>query len=78
MDYPIMRADNMPKIILQHHVAPCQNNPLGVKGAGESGIAGALPSSINAILHALGSQGVVDMDLPFTPNRVWDALQKKT
>ncbi len=78
MDYPIMRADNMPKIILKHHVAPCQNNPLGVKGAGESGIAGALPSSINAILHALGSQGVVDMDLPFTPNRVWDALQKKT
>ena len=78
MDYPIMRADNMPKIILQHHVTPCQNNPLGVKGAGESGIAGALPSSINAILHALGSQGVVDMDLPFTPNRVWDALQKKT
>ena len=78
MDYPIMRADNMPKIILQHHVAPCQNNPLGVKGAGESGIAGALPSSINAILHALGSQGIVDMDLPFTPNRIWDALQKKT
>ena len=78
MDYPIMRADNMPKIILQHHVTPCQNNPLGVKGAGESGIAGALPSSINAILHALGSQGIVDMDLPFTPNRIWDALQKKT
>ena len=78
MDYPIMRADNMPKIILQNHVTPCQNNPLGVKGAGESGIAGALPSSINAILHALGSQGIVDMDLPFTPNRVWDALQKKT
>ncbi len=57
---------------------PCRNNPLGVKGAGESGVAGALPSSVNAILHALSFQGVQEMDMPFTSERVWVALSEAT
>jgi carbon-monoxide dehydrogenase large subunit len=54
---------------------PCTTNPLGVKGAGESGVAGALPSGVNAVLDALASRGVAHVDLPFTPHRVWRALQ---
>lgn len=74
MDYPMPRADMMPKIVLGHHEVPCTTHPLGVKGAGESGVAGAWPATVNAILHALGTKGVRHMDIPFTPNRVWSAL----
>jgi carbon-monoxide dehydrogenase large subunit len=77
MDYPLPRADMLPPITLGHHEVPCLNNPLGVKGAGESGVAGSMPSAINAILHALSYRGVKSMDMPFTSNRVWDALTKK-
>jgi len=78
MDYPMPRADMLPPITLGHHEVPCLNNPLGVKGAGESGVAGSIPSSINAILHALSYRGIKAMDMPFTSNRVWDALSKNS
>ena len=76
MDYPIPRADMLPPITLGHHEVPCLNNPLGVKGAGESGVAGSMPSAINAILHALSYRGVKTLDMPFTSNRVWAALSQ--
>lgn len=76
MDYPIPRADTLPPITLGHHEVPCLNNPLGVKGAGESGVAGSMPSAINAILHALSYRGVKTLDMPFTSNRVWAALNQ--
>jgi len=76
MDYPMPRADMLPPITLGHHEVPCLNNPLGVKGAGESGVAGSIPSAINAILHALSYRGVTSMDMPFTSNRVWTTLSE--
>jgi carbon-monoxide dehydrogenase large subunit len=75
MDYPMLRAADLPPMRLAHHVEPCTTNPLGVKGAGESGVAGSLPSGVNAVLHALSSRGVTHLDLPMTPPRVWAALQ---
>jgi carbon-monoxide dehydrogenase large subunit len=47
-----------------------------VKGAGESGVAGALPSAVNAVLDALGTRGVGALDLPMSPSRVWAALRE--
>ena len=76
MDYPMPHAGLFPTPAIGHHVAPCTTNPLGVKGAGESGVSGALPSAVNAILDALSVRGVKEMDLPFTPGRVWAALQR--
>jgi carbon-monoxide dehydrogenase large subunit len=76
MDYPVPRADDLPSFRVAHHVAPCRTNPLGVKGAGESGVAGSLPSAINAVLDALAARGVRHLDLPMTPSRVWAALQE--
>ena len=76
MDYPMPRADTVPPMTIVHHSVPCTTNPLGVKGAGESGVAGALPSAINAILHALSHAGVTQLDLPFTSERVWQALRQ--
>jgi carbon-monoxide dehydrogenase large subunit len=75
MDYMIPRADDLPWIATGHHVAPCRTNPLGVKGAGESGVAGSLPSAVNAVLDALATRGVRHLDLPMTPARVWAALR---
>jgi carbon-monoxide dehydrogenase large subunit len=75
MDYMLPRADDLPPLRVGHHAVPCTTNPLGVKGAGESGVAGALPSAVNAVLDALASRGVRELDLPMTAARVWAALQ---
>jgi len=77
MDYAMPRADDLPMLALGHHVARCTTNPLGAKGAGESGVAGSLPAGVNAVLDALASRGVTHLDMPMTPQRVWRALQDK-
>jgi carbon-monoxide dehydrogenase large subunit len=76
MDYPMPRAADVPPLSVYHHVVPCTTNPLGAKGAGESGVAGSLPSAVNAVLDALRHRGVSHLDLPMTPQRVWSALQQ--
>jgi len=48
---------------------------LGVKGIGESGTVVATPALHSAILDALAPFGVVHLDLPASPERVWRALQ---
>ncbi|MBI3434513.1 MAG: xanthine dehydrogenase family protein molybdopterin-binding subunit [Proteobacteria bacterium] len=75
MDYAMPRADDVPALAVVHHCVPCTTNPLGAKGAGESGVAGALPSAVNAVLDALAARGVAHLDLPMTPARVWAALR---
>jgi carbon-monoxide dehydrogenase large subunit len=74
MEYMLPRADDLPALRVGHHGVPCTTNPLGVKGAGESGVAGALPSAVNAVLDALSSRGVRELDMPMSPSRVWAAL----
>jgi len=76
MDYPMPRASDLPMLKLGHHVAPCTTNPLGAKGAGESGVAGSLPAGVSAVLDALAARGVTHLDMPMTPLRVWEALHK--
>jgi carbon-monoxide dehydrogenase large subunit len=76
MDYAMPRADLMPEIGTTLEEVPCKTNPLGVKGIGESGTIGAPPTVINAIIDALGPLGVRDIDMPATPPRVWEAVQR--
>jgi len=76
MDYRMPRAADVPQIAVLHHSVPATTNPLGAKGAGESGVAGAIPSAINAICDALATRGVKPIDLPYTPARVWQALRQ--
>ena len=78
MDYMVPRADDLPALRVGHHGVLCTTNPLGVKGAGESGVAGALPSAVNAVLDALGTRGVRELDLPMSPARVWATLHVST
>jgi carbon-monoxide dehydrogenase large subunit len=75
MDYAMPRADNIPHIDFRWNEIPCRNNPLGIKGAGEAGSIGAPPAVINAIIDALTPYGVRHIDMPATPQAVWNTIQ---
>jgi len=76
MDYALPRAVAAPDFVTEHHPVPCKTNPLGTKGCGEAGCAGALVSIMNAIVDALSEYGIRHIEMPATPQRVWDAIQK--
>jgi len=75
MDYALPRADDLPDIEVDFIEIPCTTNPLAVKGAGEAGAVGSPPAVINAIVDALRPAGVQTIDMPATPERVWDAIR---
>ena len=77
MDYAVPRADNTPFIEFTSHPVPATTNPLGVKGCGEAGCAGALPSVMNAVVDALSVYGIKHINMPATPHAVWQAIQQK-
>jgi aerobic carbon-monoxide dehydrogenase large subunit len=75
MDYALPRATDAPPFVLAEHPVPAKTNPLGVKGCGEAGCAGALTSVMNAVIDALADRGIRHLDMPLTPFRIWQALQ---
>ena len=75
MDYALPRADELPRFETARTVTPCPHNPLGVKGAGETGTIGATPAVVNAVIDALWPLGVRHLEMPLTPQRVWQAIQ---
>src|SRR5215470_2790836 len=74
MDYAMPRAADLPNFVTEHHPVPATTNPLGVKGCGEAGCAGALVAVPNAIIDALSDLGIRHLDLPMTPEKVWRAI----
>ena len=74
-DYALPRADDLPFVPFESEPHPATTNPLGVKGCGEAGCAGALPSVMNALVDALRERGVSHINMPATPQRVWQALR---
>jgi carbon-monoxide dehydrogenase large subunit len=75
-DYAMPRAAVLPNVEAELEEVPCKTNPLGVKGIGESGTIGAPPTVINAVLDALSPLGVTTLDMPATPQRVWQAIDR--
>jgi carbon-monoxide dehydrogenase large subunit len=77
MDYALPRADDVPPAIGFHsHPVPATSNPLGIKGAGEAGCAGAMSSVMNAIVDALREFVIAEFQMPASPERVWRAIQE--
>jgi len=76
MDYAMPRATDAPLFVHDFHSVPATTNPLGAKGCGEAGCAGALPSVMNALVDALSEFGIKHIDMPATPERVWRAIQQ--
>ena len=75
MDYAMPRADDVPSFKVGTKVTPCTHNPLGAKGCGEAGAIGAPAAMMNAVHDALASVGVKYLDMPASPERVWNAIQ---
>jgi carbon-monoxide dehydrogenase large subunit len=75
MDYALPRASDLPRFHTEtDETQPCTHNPLGAKGVGEAGTIGAPAALISALHHALG---VDDLEMPATPQRVWQAIMRK-
>jgi carbon-monoxide dehydrogenase large subunit len=74
MDYTLPRADGVPLIQVEFVEVPATTNPLGAKGCGEAGATGAPPTVMNALLDALAPLGVTHLDMPATPQVVWQAI----
>jgi aerobic carbon-monoxide dehydrogenase large subunit len=75
-DYLIPSAAEVPNITTDHTVTPSPSNPMGVKGVGEAGTIGAAQAVINAIVDALSPLGVTDIEMPASPQRVWETIQQ--
>jgi carbon-monoxide dehydrogenase large subunit len=75
-DYLLPTMDVVPRIEIHHMESPSPFNPLGVKGAAESGTIGAPAAIVSAIEDALRPFGVRVLDLPVTPPRLFELIQK--
>jgi carbon-monoxide dehydrogenase large subunit len=74
-DYAMPQADDLPAFTTLLLAVPCESNPLGAKAVGEAGTVASPPAVVNAIVDALADLGVDHLDLPATPERVWEAIR---
>jgi len=75
MDYALPKADQLPSYETERTVTPSPVNPLGIKGAGETGTIAATPTVANAVIDALAPFGVAHIDMPLTPDKIWKAVK---
>ena len=76
LDYAIPKAENVPSFETARTVTPSPANPLGVKGAGETGTIAASPAVINAVVDALSPFGVRHLDMPAKSEKVWRLINQ--
>ena len=74
-DYSFPAATEVPRFELADMATPTSYNPLGAKGIGEAGTIGATPAVQNAVIDAVAHLGVRHIDMPATPQCVWQAVQ---
>ncbi|WP_417713083.1 xanthine dehydrogenase family protein molybdopterin-binding subunit [Pseudophaeobacter arcticus] len=78
MDYALPRAQDVPMIGFTSEPVPSTQNPMGMKGCGEAGTVGALAALANAVQDATWDKGLRQVDMPFTPLKLWEALKDGT
>jgi carbon-monoxide dehydrogenase large subunit len=76
MDYAMPRASDFPFFDTEISEVPSTTHPLGIRPAGEGGTTPALGVIANAVVDALSELGVKHIELPATPERVWQAIQE--
>jgi carbon-monoxide dehydrogenase large subunit len=74
-DYCMPRADDFCDFALGSNTSPTNRNPLGVKGVGEAGTIGAIPALMNAVNDALAHVGATQIEMPATPEKLWQAIR---
>jgi len=77
LDYYVPTALECPNWETAKTVTPSPHHPLGAKGVGESATVGAPPAIVNAVVDALSHLGVTHIDIPITPEKVWQLLKQK-
>jgi carbon-monoxide dehydrogenase large subunit len=77
MDYLVPTAMETPHWETDKTTTPSPHHPLGAKGVGESATVGAPPAIVNAVVDALAHLGVRHIEIPMTPQRVWQILKEK-
>src|SRR5688572_29063361 len=75
-DYLVPMSGEMPDIVCAHIETPTLQSQLGAKGVGEAGTAGAPAAVMNAINDALAPLNARVTRMPFTPERILQALKK--
>jgi carbon-monoxide dehydrogenase large subunit len=75
MDYAMPRAEDVPMFATASQPSPARTNPLGTKGCGEAGCAGALPTIVNAVIDALADDGITALEMPLTSEKIWRAIR---
>ena len=75
MDYALPRASDLPGFEITLVEQPTGANRLGVKGSGQAGAIAAPQTVVNAVLDTLAPLGVRHVDMPATPERVWQAIR---
>src|SRR6267142_390006 len=76
MDYAMPKADMLPMYETDRTITPTPVNPLGVKGAGETGTIAAAPAVVNAVVDALSPLGIDHIEaMPMSSERVWKIMQ---
>ena len=75
LDYALPRASDLPMLELDETVTPSPVNPLGVKGVGEAGAIASTAAVANAVIDALSPLGIRHLDMPYTAQKVWHAIQ---
>jgi aerobic carbon-monoxide dehydrogenase large subunit len=75
MDYALPKADDLISYETDRTETPSPVNPMGVKGAGETGTIASTPAIANAVIDALSPFGITHVDMPLTPARIWAAIQ---
>lgn len=76
MDYLVPTAMDTPRFETHATVTPSPHHPIGAKGVGESATVGSPAAYVNAVIDALQPLGVKNIDMPLTPDRVWEAIQR--
>ena len=73
-EYLFPSAAEFPQFEAHSTETPTDQNPLGVKGIGEAGTIGAIPAAHNAVIDALSHLGIRHLDMPLTPEKIWQAV----
>jgi carbon-monoxide dehydrogenase large subunit len=76
MNYLLPTANEIPNFDTGHTVTPSPHHPIGAKGVGESPTVGSPPAIVNAVVDAMEHGGITHVDMPMTPDVVWESLDE--
>lgn len=76
VDYALPTAAEVPRFETARTETPSPTNTLGVKGVGEAATIAATPAIVNAVIDALRPLGVTYIDMPLSPQRIWQTIEE--